>query len=150
MPAPIATTACCSCGSRGASPRPVPELLAAVALRPDDSAVLLRLCALLDELDAHEDAVALFHEASARNPAQAEEFFRWTLRRDERNLEALVNLSHLYLTARRWSDADAQLQRALNIAPDDSRVARMFGIVQAELRAVSRPRRGEPASGDRA
>lgn len=33
------------------------ELLAAVALRPDDTTMLLRLCALLDELDAHEEAV---------------------------------------------------------------------------------------------
>src|SRR5262249_35644249 len=85
------------------------ELLTTVALRPDDDA-LVELCAALDELGEHEEAVRLFGEACARSPAQAEAYFQWTLRRDPSDLAALVNLAILYANDQRWTDAEPLLQ----------------------------------------
>lgn len=120
---------------QGKLPEALESLERAAALEPGSSTVTMKKAKVLSALGRDNEANEQFEESFRLTPhredlvrglglqrmgnlQEAEKIFRDVLLKDPANVDALRLLAGVAIRAKQWGDAEALLERALEIAPD--------------------------------
>jgi tetratricopeptide (TPR) repeat protein len=153
---------------QGRLPEALEALERAEELEPGSASVRLKKGKVLDGLGREDDASRAFEESFKLTPHReelvrglrlqrmgdlvgAERVYRDVIIRDPENVDALRLLAGVAMRAKQWSDAEALLEKALDIAPDFVQGWMDLGLARQEqdrtddaLAAYARAERLEP------
>jgi tetratricopeptide (TPR) repeat protein len=118
-------------------------------LEPGSASIRTKKAKVLTGLGKHDEATREFEESfkltphredlvrgmnlqRMGNPREAEKIYRDVLLRDPGNVDALRLLASVAMRAKQWGDAEALLDRALEIAPDFSLGWMDIGLARQE------------------
>jgi tetratricopeptide (TPR) repeat protein len=118
-------------------------------LEPGSASIRTKKAKVLTGLGKHDEATRQFEESfkltphredlvrgmnlqRMGNPREAEKIYRDVLLRDPGNVDALRLLASVAMRAKQWGDAEALLDRALEIAPDFSLGWMDIGLARQE------------------